>query len=218
MPVGLGTTYRAGMHLVGLTGGIGSGKSAVSRLLASYGAVVLDADVMAREVVEVGTPGLAEVVEAFGSDVLRPDGSLDRARLGQRVFGDAAELARLNAVLHPRIGQRFAELLAQAEASGTPVAVHDIALLVENGLQDRYDAIVVVAATPETQLDRLVRLRGMDEAEARARIAAQASLEDRLAVATHVISNDGPLDELAPQVERVWAELLAAAEDGPQRS
>jgi dephospho-CoA kinase len=216
--LGLGTTYRAAMHLVGLTGGIGSGKSAVSRLLASYGAVVLDADVMAREVVEVGTPGLAEVVEAFGSDVLRPDGSLERARLGQRVFGDADELARLNEILRPRIGQRFDELLAQAEASGEPLVVHDIALLVENGLQDRYDAIVVVAATPQTQLDRLVRLRGMDEAEARARIAAQASLEDRLAVATHVITNDGPLDVLAPQVEQVWAELLAAAEDGRQRT
>ena len=206
------TTYRADMHLVGLTGGIGSGKSAVSALLASYGAAVLDADVMAREVVEPGTPGLAEVVDAFGPDVVAPDGTLDRARLGQRVFGDPGELARLNAILHPRIGRRFAELLAEAEASGAPVAVHDVALLVENGMQDRYDAIVVVAASPETQLDRLVRLRGMSEADARARIAAQVPLEHRLAVATHVIHNDGPLEELAPQVERVWAALLADAE------
>jgi dephospho-CoA kinase len=176
--LGLRTTYLAVMHLVGLTGGIGSGKSAVSALLASYGAVVLDADVMAREVVEPGTPGLAAMVEAFGPEVLGPDGSLDRPGLGQRVFGAADELARLNAVLHPRIEQRFAELLAKAEATGAPVAVHDVALLVENGLQDRYDAVVVVAASPETQLDRLVRLRGMSESDARARIGAQASLED----------------------------------------
>lgn len=202
------------MHLVGLTGGIGCGKSAVSALLASYGAAVLDADVMAREVVAVGTPGLAEVAQAFGRDVLRDDGSLDRERLAQRVFGDPVELARLNAILHPRIEQRFREQLAEAEASGAPVAVHDIALLVENGLQDRYDAVVVVVAAPETQVDRLVRQRGMTEADARARIAAQASVADRLAVATHVVRNDGTLDELAPQVERLWQQLLEAAGAG----
>ena len=197
---------------MGLTGGIGSGKSTVSALLASYGAVVLDADVMARQVLEVGAPGLAEVVEVFGPEVLRPDGSLDREQLGRRVFADPEQLARLNAIVHPRVAERYAELVAEAEASGARVVVHDVPLLVENGLQDRYDAVVVVAASPQTQLERLVHVRGMAEEDARARIAAQSSLEDRLAVATHVISNDGPLDELVPQVERLWKRLLADAE------
>ena len=199
------------MHTVGLTGGIGSGKSAVSALLRSYGAAVVDADQVAREVVAVGTPGLAAVVDAFGADVLREDGSLDRPALGRRVFGQPEELARLNGILHPLIARRTAELWAQAEAAGAAVLVHDIALLVENGLADRYDTVVVVAARPETQLDRLVRLRGMSEQDARARIAAQVPLEDKLAVATHVISNDGPLEELAPQVERVWRVVQEAA-------
>ena len=197
------------MRTVGLTGGIGSGKSAVSALLASYGAVVLDADAMAREVVAAGTPGLAAVVEVFGPEVLRPDGTLDRERLGRTVFGDPEQLARLNAVVHPLVGERYAALQAQAESAGAEVVVHDVPLLVENGLADRYDEVVVVAASPETQLDRLVRLRGMDPDDARARIAAQAPLAAKLAVATHVVANDGPLDELAPQVERLWAALRA---------
>ena len=200
------------MYTVGLTGGIGSGKSAVSALLASYGAVLLDADLVAREVVDAGTPGLAAVAEAFGAEVLRPDGSLDRPVLGRRVFGQPAELARLNGILHPLIARRTAELRAAAEASGAQVLVHDIALLVENGLADRYDAVLVVAAQPETQLDRLVRLRGMSEQEARARIASQVPLADKLAVATHVIDNDGPLEELEPQVARVWSDLRQAAD------
>lgn len=197
------------MRTVGLTGGIGSGKSAVSALLAARGAVVLDADRMAREVVDRGTPGLAAVVEAFGPDVLLPDGSLDRPALGRRVFADPEQLARLNAIVHPLVGERYAREHADAEASGARVAVHDVALLVESGLAERYDAVVVVAASPQTQLDRLVRLRGMDEQDARARIAAQAPLADKLAVATHVIRNDGPLEQLAPQVDRLWDELLA---------
>ena len=197
------------MRTVGLTGGIGSGKSAVSALLAARGAVVLDADRMAREVVDRGTPGLAAVVGAFGPDVLLPDGSLDRPALGRRVFGDPEQLARLNAIVHPLVGERYAREHAEAEASGARVAVHDVALLVESGLAERYDAVVVVAASPQTQLDRLVRLRGMDEQDARARIAAQAPLADKLAVATHVIRNDGPLEQLAPQVDRLWDELLA---------
>ena len=200
------------MQTVGLTGGIGSGKSAVSRLLREHGAVVVDADLVAREVVDVGSPGLAAVVEAFGPEVLRADGSLDRPALGRRVFSDPESLARLNAITHPRIAERTRALFRQAAESDADVLVHDVALLVENGLTGSYDAIVVVAATPETQLDRLVRLRGMAEDEARARIASQLPLEDKLAVATHVIRNDGPLEELAPQVERVWASLLEAAQ------
>ena len=198
------------MRTVGLTGGIGSGKSAVSRLLQEHGAVVVDADLVAREVVDVGSPGLAAVVDAFGPDVLQEDGSLDRAALGRLVFSDREALTRLNAVTHPRIAERTAALVRQAAEAGTEVLVHDVALLVENGLTG-YDAVVVVAASPQTQLDRLVRLRGMPEAEARARIAAQLPLEHKLAVATHVIRNDGPLEDLAPQVERVWASLVGAA-------
>ena len=194
---------------VGLTGGIGSGKSAVSRLLAERGAVVLDADVIAREVVEPGTPALAEIVESFGPEVLRPDGSLDRPALGARVFADPALLSRLNAIVHPRVGERTAALLGEAAAAGAEVVVHDVPLLVENGLRDRYDVVVVVAADPSTQLDRLVRLRGMPAEEAEQRIAAQAPLADKLAVATHVVHNDGPIEELAPQVDRLWAALRA---------
>ena len=197
------------MLTVGLTGGIGSGKSAVSRLVVERGAVVVDADLVAREVVEPGTPGLARVVERFGEDVLQPDGTLDRAALGRRVFSDPAALQALNAIVHPRVGERTGELVTQAEESGAAVLVHDVPLLVENGLAQMYDAVVVVAASPETQLDRLVRLRGMDEQEARQRIAAQAPLEDKLAVATHVIRNDGPLEELAPQVDALWHALTA---------
>ena len=195
--------------MVGLTGGIGSGKSAVTRLLAEHGAVVVDADLVAREVVEPGTEGLAKVVAEFGEQVLKPDGTLDRPALGALVFADPEKLAALNSIVHPLIGQRTAELLEQARASGARVLVHDVPLLVESHLAEAYDAVVVVAADPETQLHRLTTLRGMSEQEARQRIAAQAPLADKLAVATHVISNDGPIEELAPQVDRVWADLTA---------
>jgi dephospho-CoA kinase len=196
--------------MVGLTGGIGSGKSAVSRLLAERGAVVVDADLVAREVVAPGTCGLQRVVEEFGAEILLPDGSLDRPGLGRRVFSDPDALQRLNAIVHPLVGERTAELIERARRQGAQVVVHDVPLLVENGLAGMYDAVVVVAATPETQLDRLVRLRGMTEQEARQRIAAQAPLEDKLALATHVIHNDGPLEELAAQVDRLWQELRAS--------
>ena len=195
---------------MGLTGGIGSGKSTVSALLAEHGAVVLDADQMAREAVAVGTPGLAEVVAAFGSQVLGEDGSLDRPALARVVFADPAERARLDAIVHPLVAARYEAALAEHAAAGVPIVVHDVPLLVEKGLQDRYDAVVVVAAAPETQVRRLTTQRGMTEADARARIAAQATLEQRLAVATHVLSNDGTLEQLRPQVERLWAELQAA--------
>ena len=197
--------------MVGLTGGIGAGKSAVSALLGSYGAVVVDADLVAREVVETGSAGLASIVEEFGQEALQPDGSLDRGALGSLVFGDPAALARLNAVLHPLIGARTTELVEQARAAGAEVLVHDVPLLVENGLAPLYDAVVVVAASPLIQLDRLTRIRGLTEAEARARIDSQAPLSDKLAVATHVINNGGPIRELAPQVRRLWQELEASA-------
>ncbi|MEV0966351.1 MULTISPECIES: dephospho-CoA kinase [unclassified Streptomyces] len=197
------------MLKVGLTGGIGAGKSEVSRLLASYGAVLIDADKIAREVVEPGTPGLAAVVEAFGPDILTPEGTLDRPRLGAIVFSDAERLARLNAIVHPLVGARSAEL--EAAAGPEAVVVHDVPLLAENGLAPLYDLVVVVDAAPETRLDRLVRLRGMTGSEARARMAAQAEPEQRRAVADLIIDNDGPLEALEPRVREVWAELRQRA-------
>lgn len=199
------------MLTTGLTGGIGSGKSTVSQLLAAWGAAVVDADVVAREVVALGTPGLQRVAEAFGDRVLLPDGTLDRPALGQRVFGHPQELARLNAIVHPLVGERTLELFDAARGSGAEVLVHDVALLVENGLAARYEAVVVVAATAATQLRRLVERRGMSEADARARIDAQATLPERLAVATHVVRNDGPVEDLEPQVRAVWDDLLVRA-------
>ncbi|MCR8576101.1 dephospho-CoA kinase [Streptomyces sp. Isolate_219] len=196
------------MVKVGLTGGIGAGKSAVSRLLASYGAVIVDADKIAREVVEPGTPGLAAVVEEFGDGVLAPDGTLDRPKLGGIVFSDPEKLKALNAIVHPLVGARSAEL--EASAGPDAVVVHDVPLLTENGLAPLYDLVVVVDAAPQTQLDRLVRLRGMAEDEAKSRMAAQATREQRLAVADLVIDNDGPLEALEPQVRTVWERLRTA--------
>lgn len=201
------------MLKVGLTGGIGSGKSQVSALLAQRGAAVVDADVLAREVVEPGSAGLTAVVELFGAEVLRPDGTLDRAALGRRVFSRPEDLHRLNAVLHPLIAERTAARMRAAQAAGARVLVHDVALLVENGLASRYDVVVVVAAAPDTQLDRLVRLRGLSEQEARERIAAQAPLAERLAVATHVVRNDGSREELVAQVAALWDDLVARTAD-----
>ncbi|WP_405732327.1 dephospho-CoA kinase [Streptomyces sp. NBC_01537] len=193
------------MTRAGLTGGIGSGKSTVSALLVSYGAVLIDADRIAREVVEPGTPGLAAVVAEFGTGVLLPDGSLDRPGLGSIVFADPDRLKALNAIVHPLVRDRS----SQQEAAAGPgtVVVHDVPLLAENALAPLYDVVVVVDAAPSTQLDRLVRLRGMTQEEARARMAAQATREQRLAVADFVIDNDGPLDALEPQVRKVWDEL-----------
>ncbi|MGW7430684.1 dephospho-CoA kinase [Streptomyces sp. NPDC054861] len=197
------------MLKVGLTGGIGAGKSEVSRLFVSYGAVLIDADRIAREVVEPGTPGLAAVVETFGPGILTDEGTLDRPKLGSIVFADSDRLAALNAIVHPLVGARSAEL--EGEAGPDDVVVHDVPLLTENGLAPLYDLVVVVDASPETQLDRLVRLRGMAEPEARARMSAQATRAQRRAVADLVIDNDGPLEALEPQVRKVWAELVRRA-------
>ncbi|WP_042366999.1 dephospho-CoA kinase [Streptacidiphilus neutrinimicus] len=193
------------MVKVGLTGGIGAGKSAVSALLAELGAVIVDADLIAREVVAPGTEGLAAVVAEFGDEVLAADGSLDRPKLGAVVFADPARLAALNAIVHPLVGRRSAEL--EAAAGPGAVVVHDVPLLVENGLAPLYDVVVVVDAADGTRVRRLVELRGMAEADARARMAAQATREARLAVADLVIDNDGPLERLAPQVREVWERL-----------
>lgn len=193
------------MITVGLTGGIGSGKSEVARLLAAHGAVVVDADALAREAVAPGTPGLAAVVAEFGPEVLAADGSLDRAALGRVVFGDDTRLAALEAIVHPYVGRRSAELMGAATPGS--VVVYDVPLLVEKGLQDGYDVVVVVDAADETRLRRLVELRGMPEADARERMAAQADRQARLAVADHVVANDGDLDALRLQVDRIWSSL-----------
>ncbi|MDO0932342.1 dephospho-CoA kinase [Streptomyces sp. DG2A-72] len=197
------------MLKVGLTGGIGAGKSEVSRLLVEQGAVLIDADRIAREVVAPGTPGLAAVVEAFGTDVLAADGSLDRPRLGSIVFADSDKLAVLNGIVHPLVGARSREL--ESAAAEGAVVVHDVPLLAENGLAPLYDVVVVVDASPETQLDRLVRLRGMTEQDARARMAAQATRDKRLEIADIVIDNDVPLEELQARVREVWADLVGRA-------
>ncbi|MEV7780661.1 dephospho-CoA kinase [Kitasatospora sp. NPDC088351] len=190
------------MLKIGLTGGIGAGKSEVSRLLAAHGAVIVDSDVIAREVVAPGTPGLAAVVGEFGPEILRPDGSLDRPALGAVVFADPERLKALNAIVHPLVRARSAEL--EEAAAPDAVVVHDVPLLAENGLAPLYDLVIVVDAEDDVRVDRLVRLRGMAEEEARARMAAQATRAGRLAVADVVIDNSGPLDALAPRVAEVW--------------
>ncbi|QKG26734.1 dephospho-CoA kinase [Actinomadura verrucosospora] len=197
------------MLKVGLTGGIGSGKSEVSARLDERGAVVIDADKIAREVVEPGTPGLAAVVAEFGEDVLLPSGGLDREKVGRIVFADAERLAALNAIVHPLVGERMQELMDAAPAD--VIVVYDVPLLVENGLAGMYDVVVVVDAPEETQLDRLTSRRGMTEEDARARMANQATRDQRRAVATHVIDNSGTLDDLKSQVDTLWETLTHQA-------
>lgn len=201
--------WLADVLRVGLTGGIGAGKSEVSKRLGAQGAVVLDADLIAREVVAPGTDGLAEVVEAFGPGVLGPDGALDRVRLGDVVFADKQKLTSLNSIVHPRVGARMREL--ELAAGPGAVVVHDVPLIAENGLAGAYDLVVVVDVPPRIQLDRLVRLRGMSREQAQARMAAQASRELRLSIAGIVVDNSGSLAELDRQVGDLWAELRRRA-------
>lgn len=190
---------------VGLTGGIGSGKSEVARLLAARGAVVIDADQLAREVVVAGTPGFAAVVDAFGPGVVAADGSLDRPALAALVFADPVALRRLESIVHPLVGARAAELMAASPQDA--VVVYDVPLLVENGLEERYDVVVVVDADDETRLTRLAA-RGLSGTDARARMAAQASRADRLAAADVVVANDGSRTDLARAVDALWGQLV----------
>jgi dephospho-CoA kinase len=194
--------------MIGLTGGIGAGKSAVAARLAAHGAVIIDSDKLAREAVAKGSPGLARVVEEFGPAVLDADGALDRAALARRVFNDDAARKRLEAIIHPYVRERSAEIVAAAPA-GT-VLVNDVPLLVEAGMAKLYDKVIVVLAAEATRLDRLVRLRGMPEADARARIAAQATDEQRREAADIVIVNDGSPEELDAAVDAAWASLVSA--------
>ena len=204
------------MLRVGLTGGIGSGKSEVSRLLAGHGAVVVDADALAREAVAPGSEGLAAVVESFGPDVLGPDGGLDRAAMAARVFADPSARARLEAIVHPRVRALAAAREAAAVAQDPDaVVVHDVPLLVETAQQAAYDLVLVVDVPVDVQMRRLVEARGMAPAEARARIAAQASREQRLAVADAVLDNSGTLADLARRVGDLWRTVLVSPRPNP---
>lgn len=189
--------------LVGLSGGVGSGKSTVAALLAAHGAVVIDADAVAREVVEPGTPGFAAVVSRFG-DAVVADGRLDRAALAGIVFADERARADLNAIVHPLVGARTAELTAAAGPDR--VVVYDVPLLVESGLTDGFDIVVMVLADADVRLRRLAG-RGMSEDDARARMAAQASDDERRAVADEIIENNGTIDDLAAAVDALWTRL-----------
>jgi dephospho-CoA kinase len=193
---------------VGLTGGIGSGKSEVARRLAEHGAVLIDADVAAREVVEPGSPGLARIAAAFGDEVLRPDGSLNRERLGEIVFADPGLRGKLNAIVHPLVREWMQEAeRAAVQTDGDAIVVHDVPLLAESRGKAGFDAVIVVDVPPDLQLERLVSQRGMAAEQASARMAAQASREQRLAVADIVIDNSGSLNDLDRRVAEVWADL-----------
>ena len=195
------------MILVGLTGGIGSGKSTVSALLVQRGAVIVDADQVVRQVQEPGSAVLSALADRFGQLVIAADGSLDRAAVASVVFSDPDALQALNAIVHPAVGAEMnRQVLAQRETDH--VVVMDIPLLTENP-RDGLQAVVVVDVEPEVQVARLVQGRGFDEVDARARIARQASRDQRLATATHVVDNSGTIDDLMPQVDRLWAELTS---------
>jgi len=194
---------------VGLTGGIGSGKSSVAQRFAQLGAVIVDSDLIARQIVEPGQPALDEIAQRFSEGVIRPDGTLDRLGLAAIVFNDPQALADLNAIMHPKIAARSTQIVD--EAPDDAVVVHDSPLLVEQGLADSFDVVVVVDCPDDIRLDRLVNLRGMAADDAAARMAAQAGRDERLAVADYVIENSGSEGQLQQQTDAVWAELVEAA-------
>jgi dephospho-CoA kinase len=194
--------------IIGLTGGIASGKSTVARILGELGVAVVDADLLAREVVAKGSDGLREVVEQFGADVLDAGRELDRAKLGQRVFGDAEARRTLNAIIHPRIGKLSAERIALAQQSPSPYVVYEAALLVETGAHRGMNALVVVAAASQVQLERSMARDGLDEAAARARLDAQLPLSAKLDAADYVITNDTDLATLRAETLRTHHAII----------
>lgn len=199
------------MQLVAVTGGIASGKSAVAARLAELGAVVVDADQVAREVVEPGTPALARIAREFGPEFVRPDGSLDRQRLGAVVFADPEKRLLLNAITHPAVAERSHELFARAAAADPDaIVVYDVPLLVDTDRTDEFDLIVTVVADAEERVRRMVALRGMTEDEARGRIAAQAGDDERIAIADVVIDAGGSLDDTRAQADDLWRRLRTA--------
>lgn len=193
--------------IIGLTGGIACGKSTVARLLVARGAALVDADRIARDVVEPGSPALVAIAQTFGGEMIQADGRLDRPRLGALVFSDDAARARLNALMAPAIAAESVRRLAEAVASGAPLVVYDAALIVEWGQADRYRPLVVVWAPPEVQRARLMARDGLDAAAADARIASQLAVTEKVRVADHVIDNGGPPDATAAQVEALWQTL-----------
>ncbi|WP_298074295.1 dephospho-CoA kinase [uncultured Corynebacterium sp.] len=194
------------MITIGLTGGIGSGKSTVSSRLAELGAFIVDADLVAREIVEPGQPALAELADAFDG-VLNPDGTLNRAELARQAFATPEATEKLNAITHPRIRARTEELFKQGRESGAQVLVYDMPLLIENGEVDKVDHVLVVDAPDELRIDRLVQHRGLDEDDARRRIAAQIDRATRLNAADTVLDNSGTVEQLLEQVDGFWAGL-----------
>jgi dephospho-CoA kinase len=195
------------MKLIGLTGGIGSGKSTIARRLEKLGARVIDADVVSREVVEPGQPALASIVATFGADVLNADGTLNRARLGDIVFTDKEAREKLNNIVHPAVRERSLKLFAEAEDQ--KVVIYDVPLLVESENSYSFEHIIVASAPEEIRVERLMEHRGMTESEARARIESQASEEARLTLADTVIDTSGSLEDTYSQVDRFWAEITS---------
>ncbi|AGE36705.1 dephospho-CoA kinase [Corynebacterium urealyticum] len=196
------------MFLIGLTGGIGSGKTTVASRLKTLGARIVDADKIAREIVEPGEPALAELAEAFDG-VLNADGTLNRAELARQAFATPEATEKLNSITHPRIRERTLERFAQARTEAVPVLVYDMPLLIENGEYKKTDHVLVVDAADEIRIDRLVNSRGLDEEDARRRIAAQISREERLAAADSVVDNSGTRDQLLQQVDTFWEQVVA---------
>lgn len=193
------------MTFIGLTGGIGSGKSTIARRLADHGAVIIDADVVAREVVEPGTSALSEIVACFGTHVLNSEGTLNRAALGDLVFTDERARQQLNAIVHPAVQERTRQLFTEAPQGS--VVVYDVPLLVETENEYKFDAIIVASAPEHIRAERLMEHRGMLESEALARIQSQAPEEDRLKIASHVIDTSGDITHTYAQVDALWAEL-----------
>lgn len=198
------------MLLVGLTGGIGSGKSTVARLLERHGAEVIDADHLARQAVAKGTPGFDRVVDAFGPDVITPDGDLDRPALAARIFSDPAQKATLETIVHPEVARRFGDLVDGYRATDR-IVVYVTPLLVELGLAPAFDVVIVVTATPHLRVSRVASDRGLTPDDVRGRMASQATDDQRMEVADVLIDNDGSLAELERQVGRLWGDLVARA-------
>lgn len=202
------------MRTIGLTGGIGSGKSAVSDILRDLGAFVIDADVVAHEVYRPDSDGWREVVEAFGSEIAAPSGEIDRGKLAAIVFGDSAQLERLNRIVHPWTRSLIAERLGQAEKSGETAAFVEAAILFEAGWEDMFDEVWVVTAPEETVIERVVESRSTDARSIRSRMRAQMSNEDRLSRADLAIDNSGSLDDLRARVTEAWGRFAAGFEPG----
>ena len=198
------------MLLVGLTGGIGSGKSTVARLLERHGAVVIDADHLAREAVQKGTSGFDRVIDAFGPQIVAPDGDLDRSALAARIFTDPAQKSTLEAIVHPEVARRFSDQVDAYRATDR-IVLYVTPLLVELGLAPAFDVVIVVTASPHLRVSRVASDRGLSPDEVRGRMATQATDEQRAEVADVLIDNDGSLAELEPQVARLWGDLTARA-------